>query len=274
MQIKTHHQWKSVIVRLCLGSAVLAAATNVVQAQTYYYYPATTGSYPATAAGATTAPAYYYYPSGYSNQITWNGYTPQYYQVNYNSPVYQPSYPPQTYQATYTQPTYATQAPQPTATATQYVQTSYVQPTAQPAAAATAAPAAATGPETTATAATVPAATVPAATAPAAATVPVGDPYGFMNWLNATRAAYGLGAVGYDPNLENWAAMNSAQQASSGLGHFVMGPARRQNSAMGGFPGIESMWMASPAHRAALLDPSIQWIGIAAYGAYWTFNAY
>jgi uncharacterized protein YkwD len=102
----------------------------------------------------------------------------------------------------------------------------------------------------------------------------VGDVYGFTAWLNATRAAYGLSAVGYDPNLESWAAMNSAQQAASGLGHFVMGPARRQNSAVGGFPGIESMWMASPAHRAALLDPSIQWIGIAAYGAYWTFNAY
>jgi len=52
----------------------------------------------------------------------------------------------------------------------------------------------------------------------------------------------------------------------------VMGSARRQNSAMGaGFPG--AMWMASPAHRAALLDPTISWIGIAAAGAYWTFNA-
>jgi len=102
----------------------------------------------------------------------------------------------------------------------------------------------------------------------------MGDPYGFTGWLNATRAAYGLPAVGYDPNLESWAAMNSAQQAASGIGHFVMGPARRQNSAMGGFPGIESMWMASPAHRAALLDPTIRWIGIASYGAYWTFNAY
>ena len=107
-----------------------------------------------------------------------------------------------------------------------------------------------------------------------AATAPAGDPYGFTAWLNATRAAYGLPAVGYDPNLESWAAMNNSQQASSGIGHFVMGPARRQNSAMGGFPGIESMWMASPAHRAALLDPTIRWIGIAGYGAYWTFNAY
>ena len=26
--------------------------------------------------------------------------------------------------------------------------------------------------------------------------------------------------------------------------------------------------------RAALLDPTIRWIGLAGYGAYWTFNAY
>ncbi len=105
------------------------------------------------------------------------------------------------------------------------------------------------------------------------ATAPAGDPYGFTNWLNATRAAYGLPAVGYDPNLSSWAAMNNNHQASRGIGHFVMGPATRQNSAMGGFPGVESMWMASPAHRAALLDPTIRWIGIAGLGAYWTFNA-
>lgn len=95
----------------------------------------------------------------------------------------------------------------------------------------------------------------------------------FLNWLNGVRASYGLGAVGYDPNLESWAAVNNDQQAARGLGHHVMGPARRQNSAMGGFPGIESMWMASPAHRAALLDPTISWIGIAGAGAWWTFNA-
>jgi hypothetical protein len=43
---------------------------------------------------------------------------------------------------------------------------------------------------------------------------------------------------------------------------------------MGGFPGIESMWLASPAHRAALLDPTISFIGLAGAGAWWTFNAY
>ena len=111
--------------------------------------------------------------------------------------------------------------------------------------------------------------------APAAAGGAVaGDPYGFVGWLNATRAAYGLSAVGYDANLSNWAAMNNDQQAARGMGHFVMGPARRQNSAMGAFANIGSMWMNSPAHRAALLDPTISAIGIAGLGAYWTFNAY
>ena len=36
---------------------------------------------------------------------------------------------------------------------------------------------------------------------------------------------------------------------------------------------VGTMWLGSPAHRAALLDPSIRWIGIAGLGAYWTFNA-
>jgi uncharacterized protein YkwD len=107
-----------------------------------------------------------------------------------------------------------------------------------------------------------------------ATTATSGDPYGFTAWLNSTRAQYGLPAVGYDPNLANWAAQNSAQQNARGLGHHVMGPARRQNSAMGNYASIGAMWMASPAHRAALLDPTISFVGIAGAGAYWTFNAY
>ena len=104
--------------------------------------------------------------------------------------------------------------------------------------------------------------------------VPRDDSHGFLGWLNATRATFGLAPVGYDPNLSQWANANNAQQQALGLGHHVMGPARRQNSAMGSGGSIGSMWMASPAHRAALLDPSIRWIGIAGMGAYWTFNAY
>ena len=113
----------------------------------------------------------------------------------------------------------------------------------------------------------------PAAAEPVYA-APVGDPYGFVNWLNATRAQYGLGAVGYDPNLTNWAAANNNQQSARGMGHYVMGPARRQNSAMGAYANVGAMWMASPAHRAALLDPTIRFVGIAGAGAYWTYNAY
>lgn len=104
--------------------------------------------------------------------------------------------------------------------------------------------------------------------------VPSGDPYGFTAWLNGVRGQHGLGAVGVDPNLSNWAAMNNGQQEARGMGHHVMGPARRQNSGMGAAGTVWQMWMASPAHQAALLDPSISMIGIAAGGAYWTFNAY
>jgi uncharacterized protein YkwD len=117
-----------------------------------------------------------------------------------------------------------------------------------------------------------PAATTNTTAAPAATATY--DQSWFLNWLNGVRAQYGLPAVGYDANLANWAASNSAEQARRGLGHFVMGPARRQNSAMGSAASIGAMWMNSPAHRAALLDPSIRWIGLAVYGSYWTFNAY
>ena len=104
--------------------------------------------------------------------------------------------------------------------------------------------------------------------------VAYGDPYGFTSWLNGVRAQYGLGPVSYDSDLSAWANMNNAQQNNQGLGHHVMGPARRQNSAMGDAASIGGQWLASPAHAAALLDPSIRVIGIAGMGAYWTFNAY
>ena len=95
----------------------------------------------------------------------------------------------------------------------------------------------------------------------------------FLGWLNSIRSQHGLRPVGYDPNLESWAAVNNQHQASRGIGHFVMGPARRQNSAMGSYSVIGQMWLSSPAHASALLDPSIVYIGIAGDGQYWTFNA-
>lgn len=109
---------------------------------------------------------------------------------------------------------------------------------------------------------------------PSPTVVVAADPAGFINWLNATRAQYGLRSVGHDQNLTNWAAQNNAHQVVRGIGHFVMGPARRQNAAMGNYAAIGAMWMSSPAHRAALLDPTISAIGLAGDGRYWTFNAY
>ena len=59
--------------------------------------------------------------------------------------------------------------------------------------------------------------------------------------------------MGHDPNLSSWAAENNNQQNARGMGHFVMGPARRQNAAFGSYANIGAMWMNSPAHRAGLL---------------------
>lgn len=98
---------------------------------------------------------------------------------------------------------------------------------------------------------------------------PGGD---FVAWLNGVRAAHGLAPVAYDPGLAGWAARNSEQQAVRGMGHHVMGTARRQNAGVGSLATVGPMWMASPAHRAALLDPTVRWVGVAGNGPYWTFN--
>jgi len=223
----------SSVARLLLGLTAVVVVSSQVLAQQYAYYPP-----------ASNQPAYYYaqpatqyYQASYAPQYYQYSYAPQYYQATNSPQYYQAANSPQYYQAA--EPTQAT------ATGTPAVPASY----------------------------TVPVADAPASQpAQAAPDATYGDPYGFLYWLNSTRASYGLGPVNYDQNLSNWAAMNNSEQMARGLGHFVMGPARHQNSAAGGeFPG--AMWMASPAHRAALLDPTISWIGIAAAGAYWTFNA-
>ncbi len=109
-------------------------------------------------------------------------------------------------------------------------------------------------------------------TQPAPTPAAYGDVAGFLVWLNGVRAQHGRAAVGWDQDLANWAAQNNIQQNSRGIGHYVLGPARRQNSAMGPFSAIGSMWMHSPGHRSALLDPSIRSIGLAGAGAFWTLN--
>ena len=226
----------STVVKMLFGGLVFMTTSITAQAQTYYYYPTSVPAAPSVTPGTNVGQNGYWQRTR-GNQAAWYTYSPQYYQTGYTVQAPQTYYAPQYSTATYqTQPVQTPAAPE-------------VSPTP----ASDAAPAA----ETT-----------------AAATTVAGDPYGFVGWLNATRAAYGLAAVGYDANLSGWAAMNNDQQAARGMGHFVMGPARRQNSAMGAFANIGSMWMNSPAHRAALLDPTITAIGIAGLGAYWTFNAY
>lgn len=100
------------------------------------------------------------------------------------------------------------------------------------------------------------------------------DEGSFCSWLNGIRARHGLAPVGYDPNLAGWAATNNSHQVARGMGHFVMGIARRQNSGVGHISTVSSMWLSSPAHASALLDPSITMVGIAINGSYITFNAY
>jgi uncharacterized protein YkwD len=97
----------------------------------------------------------------------------------------------------------------------------------------------------------------------------------FLQWLNGVRASAGLQPVAYDPAMERDASVNNTYQASRGLGHFYMGGARRQNAAMGAgnYAQIGAMWLASPGHRAALLDPTITRIGVAGAGMWWTFSA-
>jgi hypothetical protein len=238
------------VARHFLGFAVVLAFVSQAHAQQYFYYPQTAArsyqpQYYYTQPTATYAqtPAYYYVAQPYQTTYTPQSYqyypAPQYYQSGDTGQTYQTANLSQNGQAA------APASETTTADGRQVIQAAY-------------------------TASAEPAAGQPAQAAQAPAS---GDPYGFMAWLNATRASYGLGAVGYDENLSGWAAMNNSQQLARGLGHFVMGPARRQNSAMGAaFPG--AMWMASGPHRAALLDPTITWFGIAAAGAYWTYNAY
>jgi uncharacterized protein YkwD len=257
--------WKRTVTRLCFGFAAVATFSMTAQAQTYYYYltsvPAALSPTNVSNVGPT-----YYVQNTMGNRVVWYRPAPQYYQPAYYPQTYMTPHLPQYYRPTYQAQTAQlpsnTQAPvvasaAPTAGIVPVASASLATPIVQPAIAATS-----TAPSTDAS-----------ASKSESANTEVSDPYGFVSWLNATRAQYGLGAVGHDQNLTNWAAMNNNQQAARGMGHFVMGPARRQNAAMGAFANIGSMWMNSPAHRAALLDPTIRWIGIAGLGAYWTFNA-
>jgi hypothetical protein len=98
---------------------------------------------------------------------------------------------------------------------------------------------------------------------------PAGDPYGFNLWLNAVRARHGLHALAYDPGLASIAAANS----SRGFGHHRL-HGGRENVGMGSLGQVESGWMNSPAHAAAILDRGIRAYGIAFVNGVWTYVAH
>ena len=100
-----------------------------------------------------------------------------------------------------------------------------------------------------------------------------GVDYGFGAWLNSIRAQYGRGPVAFDSSLAAEASANNGQQLARGLGHHYRGRGRLQNVGWGGISTVSSMWMASPAHRAALLSPSITTFGFSVDGDFCTFCA-
>lgn len=93
-----------------------------------------------------------------------------------------------------------------------------------------------------------------------------------LGWINAVRARVGIRPLGYDPAMGSVAANNNAHQRSRGLGHWFRGDTR-QNAGMGPLDAIQSLWLASGAHAAAIFDPNIT-VGAVAYdGQFATFSA-
>lgn len=97
----------------------------------------------------------------------------------------------------------------------------------------------------------------------------------FVQWLCSYRAQHGLGPVGYSEDLE-WAALHNCRlQAQARVsGHYAPNGGWWQVA----FHGPTSLdqaiqgWVASAAHNAALLEPSVSMIGLAVEGVSWTCN--
>lgn len=186
LQTRSHNSgWMNTVVRVGIGCVAFVATTVVAEAQTYYYYPTSGTSAPTVTSDSTSTPTYYY-RRGWFGRRVWTHYSPQSYQTTYTPQYYQQANAPQTAQQTEVSQTPA---------ATQVIPVSY----SANAITGTAALAS----ETTAASAGTETAAAIAATESTAAPAATGDPYGFIGWLNSTRAAYGLPAVGYDPNLSS-----------------------------------------------------------------------
>jgi hypothetical protein len=109
-------------------------------------------------------------------------------------------------------------------------------------------------------------ATPQATTGQPAVVAVVADPYGFVVWLNQTRAQYGLTVVVHDDNLTAWAAHSCRV---GGLHPFAI--FRGQNQAwMANHPF--QAWLASPGHARPMLDPGVTRVGIAYINGTWIAN--
>lgn len=105
-------------------------------------------------------------------------------------------------------------------------------------------------------------ATLVASTRAQQAPTPAGDPTGFVQMLNAARAGRGLPPVAYDPDAAEIAAQNNRVQATSGLGHHVVG-SYGQVAAVGMLDAASALraWSESPAHAALIYAPDLAAIG-------------
>ena len=111
---------------------------------------------------------------------------------------------------------------------------------------------------------------VPVSVPTAAASVSLagGDRWGIVGWLNAVRGGRGLGGVVWDEEVAGWAVENSRR----GFGHVVRFGGWRQNVGMGALPTVQAMWLSSPAHASALLDPWVTRVGLGYANGVWTLN--
>lgn len=106
--------------------------------------------------------------------------------------------------------------------------------------------------------------------------VPVARPghCDFCRWVNGVRARVGVAPVIHDGSLDADAQRNNTYQQGRGLGHFFMGRARRQNAGMCPTLAVAcQMWLVSPGHYSALVDPTVRFIGVASLGQWHTYSA-
>lgn len=89
----------------------------------------------------------------------------------------------------------------------------------------------------------------------------------FTDGLNQARASLGLGMAASNPGIAGVSGHNNSLQRAYGLGHhYTGGFAQCVAVGCGDSSAALSMWLASPAHAAILLDPMLASVGFACDG--------